>query len=183
MKIVLESAIRDGILIGLRTDDQESDESIIGFGTELKESMLTLNEVDEYGSLIGKTVIHINSIISIDLRDRYQERLQFIHDQKSNFDPNKRVTQWGSGSELITSLGFLTEEKIISTFFFENDEYSVGYLESYNSETFLINNIGLEGDDDGTSCYLIDRLVGIRYNGLEEQKIKLLHDHRRKFYE
>jgi len=46
----------------------------------------------------------------------------------------------------------------------------------------MINNIGREGDDDGTSYYPIDKLIGLKYDGLEEQKIKLLYENRSKFY-
>jgi hypothetical protein len=76
----------------------------------------------------------------------------------------------------------LIENKTIATFYFNEDDYATGVVLKYDEAQIMINNIGSEGDEDGISCHYIDRLIGLRYNGLEEQKIKLLYENRAFFY-
>jgi len=181
-KSLLESAIKEKSLIGIRTNSLEWGESIIGFVVELDESYFTLNEIDEYGFLIGKTQIAIEDVINIEIDDRYQRRLMYIYNNSSTFNMNERITIWKEGKELIPHIKTLIEYKKIATYYLNEDDYVIGFALKYDKTYVMIKNIGSEGDEDGTSYYPIDKFVGLRYNGIEEQKIKLLYENRTSFY-
>src|SRR5258708_32647094 len=97
-KSLLESALKEKSLIGIRTNSQDWGESIIGFIIDLEDSYFTINEIDEDGFFIGNSTIEIENIINIDVDDRYIKRLKFIHDQALN--PNSRITIWKQGAAI-----------------------------------------------------------------------------------
>jgi hypothetical protein len=180
-KTLLENAFKDKSLIGIRTNVLDRGESIIGFIVELEESFFTINEIDEYGLFIGNTIIAIEDIVNIEINDRYQKRLKFIYDNSSTLNPNNRITIWKEGTELVAHFKTLIENKKITTFYFDEEDYVIGIILKFDKEYVMLNNIGIEGDEDGTSCYPIDKLIGLRYDGIEEQKIRLLYENRNLF--
>jgi len=98
------------------------------------------------------------------------------------FNPNNRVTIWKVGKKLEPYFKILKEENILSTFFLNEDDYIIGFLLDFTEHYISIKNIGDEGDDDGVSCYRVENFIGLRYNGLSEQKTKLLYENREVFY-
>jgi hypothetical protein len=181
-KSLLESAIKEKSLIGIRTESVAWGESVIGFIVELEESYFTLNEIDEYGFLIGKTQIAIEDVINIEIDDRYQKRLLYIYNNNSKFDRNERITIWKVGEELLPSIKALIGNKKIATFYLNEDDYVIGFALKYDKTYVMIKNIGSEGDEDGISFYPIFKFIGLRYNIIEEKKIKLLYENRTLFY-
>lgn len=180
-KALLEKAYKEKSLIGIRTNLLDWDESIIGFIVTLEESCFTISEVDEYGFSIGQTIIELDDVITVVTNDRYQKRLKCICENNSVFNPKNRFTVWKAGSDLIPYFNLLIENNKIATLYFDENEYVTGVIIKFDTNYLLINNIGREGDEDGLSCYPIDNFIGLRYDGLEEQKIKLLHESRSKF--
>ena len=178
----LTKALKDKSLIGIRTKSQDLGESIIGFIIEVEDSFFIINEIDKYGSFIGNTTIETEEIINIDIDDRYQRRLKFIHDNLTTFNINNRITVWKEGAKLLPYLKSLIENKTIVTFYFNDDDYATGIVIRLDGSKIIIDNIGSEGDDDGLSCHYVNNLIGLRYNSLEEQKIKLLYENRSLFY-
>ncbi len=181
-KTLLEKAIKERTLIGIRTSMIEWDESIIGFIVDLDESYFTINEIDEYGFPIGNTQIAIEDVISINIDDRYQKRLKYVYDNNSMFDVNRRVTVWKEGEKLIPNLKELAESKQIATLFLSDDNYIIGCILKYDKTHVMIKNVGSEGDEDGVSYHPINEFIGLRYNSIKEQKIKLLYENKNYFY-
>ncbi len=181
IKAILEKTIQNKSIIGIRTISQEVGESIIGFIVKFDESSFTINEIDEFGFFIGYTIIEIENIINIDVNDRYLRRLMFIHNNSKNFNINERITVWKEGFKLLPLLKEIKKDKKITTFYFNEDEYVVGYILRIEYEQIEVNNIGREGDEDGISYHFINNLIGLRFDSLEEQKIKLLYENRAMF--
>jgi len=181
-KRVLKKAYQDETLIGIRTINIDWDESIIGFITIINENSITINEIDKNGYFIGKTEIEINDIVNIDIDDRYQKRLLFIHKNLELIDKNKGITIWKEGIKIIPNIKDLIQNKKITTLFFDEDNYITGYLKKISDSYVMIEAIGSEGDADGFSYYPINKIIGLRYDGIEEQKIKLLNENYKLFY-
>jgi pimeloyl-CoA synthetase len=178
----LKKVIQDKSLIGIRTKELEWGQTIIGYIIDLNETYFTINEIDEYGTLIGNTIIEIDDVLHIEHNDRYQRRLQMIFDNRLIFNSNNRVTIWKEGKKLTSHLKILKEKNILSTFFLNENDYVIGFLLDFTEDHLFINNIGDEGDEDGVSCYCIEDFIGLRYNSLFEQKTKLLYENRNVFY-
>jgi len=179
----LKKAFDEKTLIGIRTKRLEWGQTIIGYIIDLNATCFIINELDEYGMFIGKTLIMISDVLHIEYNDRYQKRLEFISGKRSMFDPNNRVTIWKEGQLLLPDLKTLQGSDKICTFFLNEDDYIIGFLIDITDDQVLIRGIGDEGDDDGISCYYIDNFIGLRYDSLVEQKIKLLYDNQAVFYE
>lgn len=182
-KMILKEMVKKNTLIGIRTNNLDWDETIVGFINSIEETCFTINEIDKYGLLIGSTIIKIEDVINIDINDRYLKRLKYIYDNKSIFNYNDRTTIWGTGDELIKYFKLLFEKKSITTFFYDEEDYLTGILMKYDKKYIKIMCVGDEGDEDGISYYPIDKLIGLRYDGIEEQRIKLLYQNRDKFYD
>ena len=182
IKKILRNAVEDKSLIGIRTKDLEWGQTIIGYIINLDGDSFTINEIDEYGALIGKTIIEIVDVLHVETNDRYQRRLKLIFENRLMFNPNNRVTIWKVGKKLEPYFKILKEENILSTFFLNEDDYIIGFLLDFTENYISIKNIGDEGDDDGVSCYRVENFIGLRYNGLSEQKTKLLYENREVFY-
>lgn len=178
----LKKALDEKTLIGIRTKKLEWGQTIIGYIVDLDATCFIINEVDEYGILIGKTLIMISDILHIECNDRYQKRLQFISEKGSIFDRNSRVTIWKEGKSLLSDLKALQGSDKICTFFLNEDDYIIGFLIDITDDQILIRGIGDEGDDDGISCYYIENFIGLRYDSLVEQRIKLLFENQAVFY-
>ena len=181
-RLLLKSACANKTLIGIRTTSQDWGESIIGFILNLDELFCTINEIDEYGFSIGNTIIEIENIITIDVEDRYIKRLKFIYDYASTFRRNASNTVWKEGAMLIPHFMSLIENSIITTLYFDEDEFVTRIITKFDGDQIMVNNIGNEGDDDGFSCHHFEKLTGLRFDSLEEQKIRLLYDNRELFY-
>ncbi|WP_353334312.1 hypothetical protein [Bacteroides sedimenti] len=76
----------------------------------------------------------------------------------------------------------LKETDKLCTFFLNEDDYVIGFLQDITEDQILIRNIGEEGDDDGVSCYYLENFIGIRIDSLAEQKINLLYKNESIFY-
>jgi hypothetical protein len=182
MRKILKKANEDKSLIGIRTKELEWGQTIIGYIVNLDGASFTINEIDEYGSLIGNTIIEIVDVLHVETNDRYQRRLKLIFENRLMFSPNNRVTIWKEGTKLVPYFKILKEENILSTFFLNEDDYIIGFLQDFTENYISIKNIGDDGDDDGESCYCVENFIGLRYNGLSEQKTKLLYENREVFY-
>ena len=60
--------------------------------------------------------------------------------------------------------------------FFNDDDYELGIILDYDENCILLKDIGQDGIELGITCYRLNEIVGLRYNGLGEQKIKILYD-------
>ncbi len=182
IKSILKKALTDEKLVGIRTNMEDWGETLIGFITEINNSCFTIREIDEYGFTEGNTIVNFENVINIEIDDRYQKRLFFIYKNNSLFNQSKQITIWKDGNLLKEYFESLIQNNTIITFYFDEEDYVTGEILKYDKEVILIQNIGREGDDDGISYYFIDKLIGIRYNGIEEQKIELLYKNRTLFY-
>jgi hypothetical protein len=179
---ILENARKKNTLIGIRTDREDWDESLIGFVTNLDESSVTINELDKDGALTGSTNILLTDIVSLDFDDRYQRRLKLIHDSCSLLEANRQVTIWRTGEQLFNQLDILIRNGNISTLYFQGGHYVLGEVKAFDSTYILIHNVGVEGDDDGESCHLVENLIGIKYSGIDEQKVGILYNNKAILY-
>jgi hypothetical protein len=179
---ILQNALKENALVGIRTDREDWDESLIGFITGLDDQSVTINELDKDGVLTGSTIILLADIVSLDFDDRYQQRLRLIYDSRSLIESNNQVTIWRTGSDLSDYLDLLVKSKNIATLYFDEDNYVFGIVKAFDSNYILIHNVGIEGDDDGESCHLIDNLIGVKYSGIDEQKITILYKNKEIFY-
>jgi hypothetical protein len=182
IKSILKKAFEDEILVGMRTDMQDWGETIIGFITEINELCFTIKEIDEYGYFKGKIIINHVNVINMEIEDRYQKRLFFLYKNNSIFNQSNQVTIYKEGDLLKEYFESLIQDKSIVTFYLDEEDYVIGEILKYDEEVILIKNIGREGDEDGVSYFFINKIIGIRFNGIEEQKIELLYKHRNLFY-
>ncbi len=176
MRKILELANKENELIGVRTYSLELDEVIIGFVSQIEEDFFVLKEIDENVSFVGKTTIYLEDVITLFYKDRYQKRLKFLLDRKDDITIGEQTLIYAVGNQLLNNLKEILEKKNLTTFYFKDEHFATGILIELNKEHILIKNIGLEGDEDGVSCYLIDDLCGLRYNGFDEQKLSLLYN-------
>lgn len=68
---LLKNALSTKALIGFRTKNLEWGETIIGYITEINQNNFTVNEIDEFGMLIGKTTFNIEDVLHIEYNDIY----------------------------------------------------------------------------------------------------------------
>lgn len=176
MKKILKEKFEAKSLLGIRTVYQEWDEVIIGFIKSLDEKTFVVHEVDEYGESLGETTIEFSEIISIEFDDNYQKKLKLIVDSSLFFKSDKQVTIWRKSIDLRTVILELIKEGIITTLFFDEDFFVTGKINKLDNEFVTINNISVGGEDDGFSMHSIDKLIGVRFNGREELKIKFLFE-------
>jgi hypothetical protein len=172
---VLQTVLSEKSLIGIRTLREDWDESLIGFVTNLNDHSVTLNEIDKDGNSTGNTIILLSDIVSLDFDDRYQRRLNLIFKNRDQLKINDQITVWLTGKDLSDHLNTVIKTGNIVTLFFEEDVYVLGIIKAIDSEWILVHNIGVEGDDDGESYHLIENIVGIKYSGVDEQKVSILY--------
>jgi hypothetical protein len=104
------------------------------------------------------------------------KKLKIVIENNYSFDKNLRVTIWKKGVSIIPHFLDLKNNKIITLFFFENNDFEIGILLDYDKNDFVIENIDQDGLVYAITTYRIDTIIGLRYNGLGEQKMKLLYE-------
>ena len=176
MITILKEKFTEKSFIGVRTIHQEWDEVIIGFIQTMDGSNLVIDEIDEFGASLGETTIDISEILSVEFDDQSQKKLKAIVDSSVNFKADQQVTIWKKGSDLQAVMEELIKEGKITTLFFDEDFFVTGKITELNKKWLVINNISVAGEDDGFSIHSIEKLIGLRYNGKDELKIKFLFD-------
>lgn len=171
---VLKDKLEEKSLIGIRTINQDWDEVIIGFIKSIDGKNLILDEIDQYGKPLGETIIANADILSIEFDDKYQKKLKSLLNSSFPFESENQVTIWNKAKDLKNVILELIEKDIITTLFFDEDYFITGKINEYNDKYVLVNNLNSSGEDDGYSIHLIEKMIGIRYNGKEELKIKFL---------
>ena len=171
----LKKSFEQSKIISITTKDIEWDQSIIGYISQLDEDCLTIDELDECGTYIGNITYMISDIRCVQIDDKYMRDLQVVHDNRSEFNPQKRVTIWKAGKKLIPHFKTIKENDEITRFFFEEDNFVIGLVLEFDNDFLVIKNIGQDGSEEGITCYQVDDIIGLRYDGLAEQKIKLLY--------
>ena len=172
---ILKNAYEQKKMVSITTKEIEWDQSIIGYITGLDEKYLTIVELDEYGTFIGSITYMINDILCVQLDDEYMRDLQIAHENRSVFRPNEQVTIWKIGKDLIQHFKIIKESEEITRFFFSEDNFVIGLALDFDDDFLVIKNIGQDGAEEGITCYRINDIIGMRYGGLSEQKIKLLY--------
>lgn len=171
---LLNNALIQRKLIGVNTPEINWDELIIGYITEINDDCIIINEVDEYGTFIGNTLIRINDILHICSDSRYIRDLHDLQNHNCIFNPNLRKTIWEKSEKLKHYLNELKENGKISTLFFEDDRFVIGIILEIDPEFCLIKNIGKNGKEEGLTCYRIDDIIGLKYDDLIMQKVLFL---------
>ncbi len=176
IKEIFEKAILSNKLIGVRTFQEDWEEVIIGYVKKIDEIELILAEVDKQGVIIGNILINVEDIINVDYDDRYQRKLEFFNKlELLNFE-NKQLTILKNGQLLVNYFQELIEGKYVVQFYFDDNHYETGVLQKYDEKYFFCKNIGNNGEYEGFSIFAIENLTGIKYNGIEQYKLKLLFD-------
>ncbi len=179
---LLKEALNSQTLIGISDPRAEGKERIIGFLIGLTDEYGIINEINEYGYFVGNVYICLKDITYVDVNnDRYLKRLLFIHKHCNELNINKQVSIWQKRKKLQPYFRKLITNKIMATIYFSEDDHMTGFISHCDNEDIMLDCISSEGEMDGSSCYPIDKIIGLRYNSLAEQKIKLLYDNRNLF--
>jgi len=173
---ILKNALEKELLVDVVMNDIENDESIIGYIIYVNDFFFTIKEIDKFGYFDGNTTYLISEIKNISLYNWYLENLKIVMENNKSFDKNLRVTIWKKGKLIIPDFAFIKENKKLTMFFFDNGDFELGFLSDYNNDFFTINNIGQDGYDNGITTYKIEKIIGMRYNGLGEQKTIFLYE-------
>ena len=179
---ILKKTKENKTLIGIRINQDDWDEILIGFIYFLDTNYIIIDEIDENANSMGRTKIAISQILRIDLDDRYQNRLKFIYDNRNKISSDKQITILDTSKELLKNVDFLIKKKLICTLYFDENQYITGIILQKKLGHILVKNIGKQGDEEGVSCYMLDSLIGLKYNGIDEQKITLLYKNWKLFY-
>jgi len=173
---ILKNAYEQKKLVDINIYESENDDPIIGYVTAINDDFFTVNEIDKFGNYNGCTIYSVNKIKNISMDNWYIRNLKIIIDNHFNLNQDMRVTIWKSGNELIPHFQCLKEQQDIVMLFFDNEDFEIGILMDFDSDTITLKNIGQDGYELGITHYPINNICGLKYNGLGEQKTKLLYN-------
>ncbi|GHV37196.1 hypothetical protein FACS1894178_8930 [Bacteroidia bacterium] len=154
----------------------ETEESIIGYITNIEDKYITIEEIDKFGNVDGTTIYKIDCIKNISMDNWYLSSLKIIINNNSQLNKNNRLTLYKNGQELISYFKYLKDKNKIVMLFFENDNYELGLVLNYDNEFILLKDIEQDGHELGITCYRLSDIIGLKYNGLGEQKTELLYN-------
>lgn len=171
---ILQHANANHILIGLKTTVVDWGELIIGYIYSVDEEHVAIHEIDEYGRLIGLTRFKICEIQSVDYGSRYIGYLGTLANNKNSIDEAGRITIWERGNNMIDILHLATTENEIVSLY--TDEYTyLCRIYTIGKYEIIVQLVDYDGSFDGICCININDIIGIRRNGLPEQRaMKLL---------
>jgi len=173
---ILQTAYKQKKIVDINIYEPEDEDSIIGYITEINGECFTIQEIDRFGNLNGSTIYAVDRIKNISLDNWYLLGLQIIIDNNDKFNQDNRVTIHKKGKELTSLFKNLKENEIMTMLFFTEDNFELGIILDYDKNCILLKDIGQDGIQLGTTCYQLKDIIGLRYNGLGEQKTKILYD-------
>jgi hypothetical protein len=175
LQTILMSAYELKKIVDINVYETE-EESVIGYITNVSAEHFTIKEVDKFGNSNGSTTYAVDKIKNISLDNWYLRSLQIIIDNHKKLNQDDRVTIYKKGKELTLQFKYLKENNIMTMLFFEEDRYELGFILDYDENFILFKDIEQDGSVLGITCYRINEIIGLRYNGLGEQKTKFLYD-------
>jgi len=173
---ILKTAFEQKKLVDINIYELEDEDSIIGYITEINDKSFKIKEIDKFGYFDGNTIYSVDKIKNISLNNWYLNGLQIIINNVNKLNQDNRVSIHKNGKELISHFKNLKEKEIMTMLFFKKDDYELGIILDFDENYLLFKDIGQDGIELGITCYCIDDIIGLRYNGLGEQKTKLLYD-------
>lgn len=173
---ILEEAYKNKKIISLTPRDFKWDDSILGYVTEINGDKVIINEIDEYGKSIGNIIFKINDISYLETNNMETRKRQFVYDNIKDFKPELRISIWQWGKELVSSLKELKKNGKISELFFGDDNSVRGIVLDVDNQFCLIQNISEEGDKIEITCYRIKNIIGLEYDDIDTQIVKLLYE-------
>lgn len=173
---LLKNACEQKKLVDINIYETENEESVIGYITDISDACFTIKEIDKFGNSDGSTIYPIDRIKNISLNNWYLRNLQIIIDNHMELDQDSRVSIYKKGIELISHFKYLKENELMTMLFFEEDNYELGFILDYDEKFVLFKDIGQDGCVLGTTYYRLNEIIGLRYNGLGEQKTKILYE-------
>ncbi len=182
LKALIKAAQKDKRLLSIRRKHHDWDTNSMGYVVRVGNAHFSLKEIDKYGLSSKNTLISYNDIIDVSWNDRYSKRLNLLKEKRVfKKKPVAKTIYNKNGLQLQRALTNLKNEKCICTFFF-HDYYVTGFLKDFTNNSMTIENIGHEGDTDGTSFHQSKYLEKIRKDGFEEKRISILLENASSFY-
>lgn len=176
LRKLLIDAYEQKKIVDINIYEAEEEESVIGYIIDINDKHCTIKEVDKFGNFDGNTTYAIDKIKDLSSDNWYLHNLHIIIDNHEKLNQDNRTTIYKKGMELISQFKYLKENEIITMLFFEEDNYELGIILDYDENFILLRDIGQDGCILGTTCYRLNEIIGLKYNGLGEQKTKLLYD-------
>jgi len=175
---LLKNAYEQKKLVDINIYEPEDEDSIIGYITEVDDVYFTIKEINKFGNADGISIYPVEKIKNISLDNWYLRNLQVIINTNSKLNQDNRVTIYKNGKELNPYFRNLKENKIMTMLFFKEDDYELGIILDYDENFISFKDIGQDGVELGITCYRLNDITGLRYNGLGEQKTQILYEKR-----
>lgn len=174
MKEILQTVYRNKGLVSICIKKIDWDKRIIGYVTKVSAQSILIDEVDVYGYVVKKRNIRMDTIVSVEIDDSYNNSLFRLKGVANRIRKMKAQFIYNKGQTIVSKLKSLQERVNVVTIFFD-DEYVTGVIEDFDDEYIKLQNIGYLGTEDGKSLYRISQVTKIRYNGPMEEKISFLN--------
>lgn len=157
-------------------------DSIVGFVTEINDDYIGVNQFTRFGKSDGIIYIKIANIKNIDFNDDYTKVMECLIQysdiiyKPSEFSLNLSQSEYWQYNAIIQL--HKVQDQIASIEINGNDFYT-GFVKEVTEEDFVLNNIGKNGEELGTSVFRIEDITEIRINDIDDRRRFLLYKWRK----
>ena len=176
LKNLLEEAKQSQNLLAFSIHTQASrNDFFVGRVISYTHEILTIEPIDKNGLTNGIEIFRIDGIYHVEIRSQYLERLDKIN-ASQYYAVDKEIVNITS---VVEALNFIFKKKILSTFHFGEDFELRGIINLFDSDKFdnpmiLLRSFDEYGKYDGESCFYIDNITSISFEGRSERYITSL---------
>lgn len=156
--------------------------SLVGFVTEISNDYIGFNQFTRFGKQDGIIFIKTSNIKNIDYNDDYTKVMECliqysdIIDKPSDFQINLNYSEYW---QLNAVLQLKSAKAQIASYEINANDIYTGFMEAASEEDFVLNCVGKNGEDLGTSVFRIEDITEIRINDIDDRRRLLLYKWRK----
>lgn len=156
--------------------------SIVGYVTEISEEYIGFRHFTRFGKQDGVMFIKLANVKNIDFNDDYTKVMECliqysdIIDKPSDFNINLNQSDYWQYNAI---LQLYKAKEQIASFEINGNEFFTGFVKEHSEEDFILNCVGKNGEDLGTSLFKIEDVTEIRVNDIDDRRRLLLYKWRK----
>lgn len=151
--------------------------SFVGYITEINDEYIGFRHFTRFGKPDGIIFIKVANIKNIDFNDDYTKVMEClieysdIIDKPSDFNISLNQSEnWQFNA--ILQLNKVKDQ--IASFEINGNEYFTGFVKDISDEDFILNCVGKNGENHGTSLFKIEDVTEVRVNDIDDRRRLLL---------
>jgi len=179
---IINSAKLHKSLVSIYTDKDETNTFSVGYIIDQIDEGLILHAIDTNGFDDGLMFMCLSDIYLMEIGTTYLENLKIVNNENPKYnDFNSFILKRNHDKSLIADFldKCLSDKKLITVSLYFGKGLT-GFINRISDDQIILDNITLEGENDGIVCIKIEEINRIYFDGIDQRRISILYNNKNK---